>query len=340
MKPEETHIRHCLLYEFRKGSTASIAFKNISSVYSESGLSLIKCQRWFRKFKNGNFDILETRGGSSSNFDDGALLKLIEEDPKLTTRELGDRLQVSHTTVATHLHQIGKVNKEGSWVPHNLNESNKQNRLLICSSLLSRFKKENFLKRIVTGDEKWVFYINIKRKKQWLTLGQKPIPTSKAGLHPRRIMMSVWWDYRGVIYYELLPQNEMITGNIYCHQLERLKAELEKVRPGLINRNNVIIQQDNARPHTSKLTLQKLRDLDWEVLPHPAYSPDIAPSDYHLFRSLQNYLIGKEFVKEENIKSALDNFFASKSSTFYEDGIMTLPLRWQKVIDNNGNYFD
>ncbi|EFN78228.1 Histone-lysine N-methyltransferase SETMAR, partial [Harpegnathos saltator] len=48
--------------------------------------------------------------------------------------------------------------------------------------------------------------------------------------------------------------------------------------------------QDNARPHTSIVTRQKFRELGWEVLMHPPYSPDLAPSDYHLFLSLQNFL--------------------------------------------------
>ncbi|KFM76861.1 Histone-lysine N-methyltransferase SETMAR, partial [Stegodyphus mimosarum] len=43
------------------------------------------------------------------------------------------------------------------------------------------------------------------------------------------------------------------------------------------------------------VTQQKLNALGWEVLSHPQYSLDIAPSDYYLFKSLQNYLTGKKF---------------------------------------------
>ncbi|KAG5344031.1 SETMR methyltransferase, partial [Acromyrmex charruanus] len=56
-------------------------------------------------------------------------------------------------------------------------------------------------------------------------------------------------------------------------------------------------EHDNTRPHTSLITRQKLRKLGWEVLMHPPYSPDIAPSDYHLFRSLQTSLNGKAGFK-------------------------------------------
>jgi hypothetical protein len=48
----------------------------------------------------------------------------------------------------------------------------------------------------------------------------------------------------------------------------------------------VILQHDNARQHTANMTKATIQELDWEILPHPPYSPDLASSDYHLFRSL------------------------------------------------------
>ena len=71
---------------------------------------------------------------------------------------------------------------------------------------------------------------------------------------------------------------------------------------------------------------------------HPPYSPDLAPSDYVLFRSLQNSLYGKTFNDDEAVKSHLVQFFADKEHKFYERGIINLPERWQKVIEQNGEY--
>ena len=59
-------------------------------------------------------------------------------------------------------------------------------------------------------------------------------------------------------------------------------------------------------------------------MPHPPYSPNVAPSDYHLFRSLQNHLNGKTINSNEAVKNALIQFFASKNETFYESGIITV----------------
>ena len=75
----------------------------------------------------------------------------------------------------------------------------------------------------------------------------------------------------------------------------KLEKEIKEKRLELSTRKGVIVHQDNARPHTSLVTRKKLLELDWEVMPHLPHSPDLAPSDYCLFRSLQNHLNGKTF---------------------------------------------
>ena len=97
---------------------------------------------------------------------------------------------------------------------------------------------------------------------------------------------------------------------------------------------------DNASPHVSKNTLQKLEELGWEVLAHPPYSPDLAPSDYHIFRSLKQYLQGKKFKSLNDIKFALNDYFDSKPTSWFKKGIDDLIIRWRNVIDNNGEYYD
>jgi histone-lysine N-methyltransferase SETMAR len=83
---------------------------------------------------------------------------------------------------------------------------------------------------------------------------------------------------------------------------------LEK-SPALVNRKRVLLQQDNARPHTAKKTLQKIEELEGiELLPHPAFSPDLAPSDYYLFRSMAQFLRGKKFQSVADVQVAVEEF--------------------------------
>ncbi|KOX68974.1 Histone-lysine N-methyltransferase SETMAR, partial [Melipona quadrifasciata] len=113
---------------------------------------------------------------------------------------------------------------------------------------------------------------------------------------------------------------------------EHLQPVAEK-RLELANRRG-----DNARPHVALAVRQKLLQFDWDVLPHPPYSPDLAPSDYYLFLSLKNSFRGKSFKSIGEIKTHLDEYFTSKLKQFWKEGIMRLPERWKKVIEQNGSH--
>ena len=71
-------------------------------------------------------------------------------------------------------------------------------------------------------------------------------------------------------------------------QLNKLNAAVKEKRSELVNRKDVIFHHDNATPHRSLVTRQKILRLGWEVMFHTPYSPNLAPSDYNLFRSLHN----------------------------------------------------
>jgi len=107
--------------------------------------------------------------------------------------------------------------------------------------------------------------------------------------------------WQGIIYYELLSYGQTLNSDLYCQQLDRLKEAIAQKWPALANRRGIVFHQDNARPHTS-IVSQKLRELDWEALMHPLYSPDLAPSDYHLFLSMANNLLMKNSPQEKLVK--------------------------------------
>ena len=86
------------------------------------------------------------------------------------------------------------------------------------------------------------------------------------------------------------------------------------------------------------MTRQKLLELGWEALIHLLYSPDIAPLDFDLFWSLQNSFNGESFNSLENCKRHLEQFFAQKDKKFWDDWIKKLPEKWQKVVEQNGEY--
>ena len=173
-------------------------------------------------------------------------------------------------------------------------------------------------------------YNNVEWKRSWGKWNEPPPATIKAGLHAKKVMLCIWWDWKGVLYYELLPENHMINSNKYCSQSDQLKAALNEKHPELVNSKCIIFHEDNARPHVSLMTRQKQLQLGWEVLIHPLYSPGIAPSDFHLFRSLQNSLNGKNFNSLEDCKRHLEQFFAQKDKpkALFGQPDKRVPLNW------------
>lgn len=187
---------------------------------------------------------------------------------------------------------------------------------------------------MITGDEKWIIYNNVKQKRSWSKRDKPAQNTSKADIHQRKVMLSVWWDFKGIVYFELLARNQTINSDIYYYQLDKLNDSIKQKRSELTNRKSVVLHHDNAKPHASLVTRQKLLQLGWDVLPHSSYSPDIAHlSDYHLFYSLQNAFNGKIFAADEDVKLFLELFFAEKNKNFFERRIMKLLEKWQKIIE-------
>ena len=124
----------------------------------------------------------------------------------------------------------------------------------ICDTLLKRNEIEPFPKRSITGDEKWVKYENIVRKRLWKKRDKRSQTTSKPALTTNKVMRCVWWDWKGIVHYELLSLGQTINSVLYCQQIERLRPAIERKRPELINKKGVIFHHNNARPHTIVMT--------------------------------------------------------------------------------------
>jgi hypothetical protein len=80
--------------------------------------------------------------------------------------------------------------------------------------------------------------------------------------------------------------------------------------------------------------------LKWDVLPHPPYSPDLAPSDYHLFGPMKGFLGGKRFRNNDEVIAAVQSWVHEQPKTFLETGIKKLPERWHKCMAVNRDYIE
>ena len=158
MEDNMEYLRAIMLLYFRKGKNAIQTTKKICKVEGVNVVNERMVQRLFKQFSEGDFSLKDAqRSGRNTVVDNAQIYELIDQDPHLSTREIGNTLDISKSTVANHLHQLGMVPRYDVWVPHKLSEKNLIERISVCDSLLKRNKNELLLKRIVTGDEKWIF---------------------------------------------------------------------------------------------------------------------------------------------------------------------------------------
>jgi histone-lysine N-methyltransferase SETMAR len=77
-----------------------------------------------------------------------------------------------------------------------------------------------------------------------------------------------------------------------------------------------------------------------ELLEHPSYSPDLAPSDFHLFGQLKNHLGGRRFADDEEVETEVRKWLKQQSKDFYAAGFDALIKRWDKCINVGGGYVE
>ena len=81
--------------------------------------------------------------------------------------------------------------------------------------------------------------------------------------HQKKVMLSVWWDFKGIVYFELLSRNQTINSNVYYRQLMKLDKEMKEKRPELATRKGDIFHQDNARHQLVHIHLWSLAKNYW-----------------------------------------------------------------------------
>lgn len=338
----QIEIRTLLRHYWKQNFSAAEAARKIREVEGNDVVSDRVSQNWFKKFNQGQTDLQnKIRPGRPITVDSESIRKAVEANPSTSTRRLSEEFNISHTSVGRHLRAMGKVCRRCREVPHDLTENQAIRRLETCKKLLEYPHDNRFIHRIVTSDEKWIYFTNPDKQNQWLDIGQVAQPVPKRERFSKKVLLCVWWNYEGVIHFELTENNQVVDADLYCEQLDRMYDKLITKYPAFTNLKRALLQQDNARPHTAKKTLEKIKELDaFELMPHPAYSPDLAPSDYHLFRSMAHFLRGRKFNNSSEVENACQEFFSSKTKEWYRGGIQELATRWLQVIQANGLYFE
>ena len=135
--------------------TAAENHRILVEVYDEHALAERTCQKWFTRFKSGDFGLEdEERPGQPKKLEDEELEALLDEDCCQTQEELAESFGVTQAAISKRLKVDGYIQEQENWVPHELKPRDVERRFCMSEKLLERHKKKSFLHQIVTGDEK------------------------------------------------------------------------------------------------------------------------------------------------------------------------------------------
>jgi len=146
--------------------------------------------------------------------------------------------------------------------------------------------------KFITGDEIWVHQYYPEAQAQSMAWKHPRSPTIKkfkTSTSSGKLMATVFWDMHVVLLLHFSAPNETVNSAAYQATLKKLKRTVQRKRP-LMSDKMVLLLHDNAQPHTAHATVNLLERWDWEILEHRPYSPDLAPSDFHLFPNMKKHL--------------------------------------------------
>ena len=309
----KVEYRAVIRYLYLKGKTGKEIHGELANVYGSSAPSYAQVKFWVGEFKRGRTSLEdEARSGRPLDATDEEMCKkvrdLVYSDRRIQVEEIAQALGISHGNVSTILHgRLGMRKLTAHWVPKSLSDEQMATRASVCSALLKRFRsKDDFLLRLVTVDETWVHYYEPENKapsRHRIGPGSPRPKKFKTQPFAGKVMATVFWE-KGVIILDFLPKRSTINGVYYANLFDQLRTAIREKRRGKLSKG-VLLQQDNARGHTCKVAMHAVERNGYELIPHPAYSPNLAPSDFFLSPNLKKDIRGLHFRSDEEVVTAV-----------------------------------
>jgi hypothetical protein len=107
---------------------------------------------------------------------------------------------------------------------------------------------------------------------------------------------------------------------------------------GMLTKGDLL--HDNALPHTAARTNVLIKRFNWEIFDHPYYSPDLVPSDYHLFSKMKVWMGTQRFHTNQELMNGVNNWLHNLAAPFFGDRLQKLVSRYDKCLNVDGNYVE
>ncbi len=351
--------RSVLKFLTKTGAMPIDCWHQMKQVFGQSCMSQTRVCVWHKCFKQGRESPKDNQHSgrkptTSSRGNVEHVRRCLEDDRRKTVRMMATELDLPKTGVHRILKGQLKLSKISlKLIPRMLTDEQQAFRKRLCEENLELLRTDDSLfSRVVTGDETWVCIHEVQTKQmssEWIPKGQPAMRPMKprCDRFARKQMLTVFYDERGPVLIDFLPPGESVTADQYLEVLQRLKERIRRKRPELWAKDptaadpqqrKFIIHHDNATPHTASNTLAFF--LNIPMLPHPPYSPDIAPCDFFLFPRMKSELAAMQIGILEELRVSVKAVLKSIPQEHYRASIQQLALRWMKCVAADGAYFE
>ncbi|UYV74009.1 hypothetical protein LAZ67_11001809 [Cordylochernes scorpioides] len=254
---QRTCIKFCVKNEIK----CADAFRMLTVAYGEATLDRSNVYRWYKMFSEGREDVNdEERAGrpSTSTTDEkiNEVEKMILANRRITVREIAEDLNISIGSChSIFINDLSMRRVAAKFVPKLLNCDQKQHLMNIANEMLDSVRDDpNLLQRVITGDEAWVDGYDVETKaqsSQW-KLPHEPRPKKARQVRSNvKVLLTVFFDGRGVVHHEFLPQGRTVNREYYLQVMRNLREAIRQKRPDLWKNKNWLLHHNNAPAHTS-----------------------------------------------------------------------------------------
>lgn len=228
------------------------------------------------------------------------------------------------------------------WVPHNLTPEQKKERVRICRENLEKFQSGSWrLYDIITGDETWIYFRQTGRKASnasWINKGESPSTIVRQGKYAPKRLYSIFFKANGWVVVHALEKGKSLDHKYYIENcLQPLVKELWKERPKT-GPKGLKLLHDNARPHAKEEVIDYIKAEKLQIMPHPPYSPDLAPCDFWLNDYIKRHL--SDQTNEDSLFKEVTKILKNIPEKEYKKTFQKLLERIQLCIKNKGEYFE
>ena len=231
----------------------------IQKAFVDKSMGITQIKEWYRWFKNGrtsvDSDPRSSRLSLTTTPENIERVRLaIEGDRRLTVRELENDLGIPKTPVWEILIKVLGVTRVcAKFIPKLLTTEHKDLRSEIAQDNLEMVSDdENVLKKVITGDESWVYGYDPETEQQSLQWKRPDEPRSKKARQSRshvKSMLIIFFDCEGIVHYEFAPRGQTINKEYYVEVLKRLPDAVKRKRTRFWSIGDWLLYQDNAPAH-------------------------------------------------------------------------------------------